>query len=267
LYSLPHEPGQPQKAIPYLDSVPAKMLDKLVRQDQRTAVVMTQTPDQGARAPEPGFRQVEDQLQSLAADYPGFHFRLTGSTVVSARNVNLIIEDLVRSLGLAAIIILATLTFAFRSLRFGLLTLVPNVLPLVTAATVLWLRGDGLEVQAVVTFSICLGVAVDNTIHVLNRFVRSVMDGADIRSAVETAIVRAGYALTITTLTMLGGFGAGLLSELPALRLFSLLSCVALVTALFASLVLLPALLICFRPKTLPHSISALFQDLSQRSD
>jgi len=77
---------------------------------------------------------------------------------------------------------------------------------------------------------------------------------------VESATVRAGYALTITTLTMLGGFGAGLFSELPALRVFSLLSCIALLTALAASLALLPALLICFAPRTVPGSVSALFR-------
>ncbi|NLY00196.1 MAG: MMPL family transporter [Rhodopirellula sp.] len=260
LQSLPHRSGQLQTAVRYLDAIPPKMLNKLVREEQRLAVVMAQTPDRGARALEPVFTVVEEQLRNLAADYPGFRFRLTGSTVVSARNVNLIIEDLVSSLGLAALIILATLTVAFRSLRFGLMTLIPNVLPLAAAGAVLWLRGDGLEVQAVITFSICLGVAVDDTIHVLNRFVRGVAEGADTRSAIESATVRAGYALTITTLTMLGGFGSGLFSALPVLRVFSLLSCIALLSALAASLVLLPALLSCFRPETVPQSVSTLFR-------
>ncbi len=250
LHSLPHRSGELETAVRYLDSVPTKTLDKLVREAERRAVVMFQTPDRGARALEPDFARVEGRLETVAAEHPGFQLRLTGSTVVSARNVNLIIEDLVSSLGLASLTILATLTIAFRSFRLGLLTLIPNVLPLVTAAAVLWFRGDGLEVQAAVTFSICLGVAVDDTIHVLNRFVLALKGGNDTYSAVESATVRAGYALTITTLTMLGGFGAGLFSALPALRVFSFLACVTFVVALAASLVLLPALLICFCRET-----------------
>jgi predicted RND superfamily exporter protein len=99
---------------------------------------------------------------------------------------------------------------------------------------------------AVTTFSVCLGIAVDDTIHLISRYCLERKRGQDTAIAVRQAAGKVGAALTVTTLTLLGGFGAGFLSDLPAMRLFSLLSCIALIAALAGSVLILPALLVCF---------------------
>lgn len=245
LLALPHRKNRPTTAVKYLDKVPAEVADRLFRRDFRKAVVNIQTPDRGARAMSPVYATLENELESLQAEYPGFEMQLTGSTVVMSRNVNLMIVDLSRSLALAAAVIFIVMTISFRSARLGLLSVLPNVFPLVCAAGVLLLRGGALELAAVTTFSICLGIAIDDTIHLISRY-RLEKDGAPDRvTAVQHAAGKVGSALIVTTLTLVGGFGAGLISDLPAIRLFSLLSCIALIAALVAAVLVLPALLVC----------------------
>jgi len=246
LMALPPGKKRLTAGVQYLDSVPEDVVERLVRRKLRKAVVNVQTPDSGARVLGPVYAAIDAELRQLEKKYPGFRLSLTGTTVVGSRNVNLMIVDLSRSLALAALVIFAVITVSYRSVRFGLLTILPNVFPLVCAAGVLWLRGGALELAAVTTFSVCLGIAVDDTIHLISRYCFERRQTQDRHDAVRLAAGKVGAALTVTTLTLLGGFGAGLLSELPAIRLFSLLASVALTTALAADVLVLPALILCF---------------------
>jgi len=246
LLALPHRKNRPWTAVKYLDSVPEDVVGRLVQRKLRKAVVNVQTPDLGARALAPVYATVDAELRQLEKRYPGFRLSLTGTTVVASRNVNLMIVDLARSLALAAVVIFAVISISYRSVRIGLISILPNALPLAGAAVVLLLRGGSLEVAAVTTFSVCLGIAVDDTIHLISRYCVEKQHSRDTHEAVKWAASKVGVALTVTTLTLVGGFGAGLLSELPAIRLFSLLASVALITALGAGVLILPALLLCF---------------------
>jgi len=249
LVALPHRKNRLGAAVKYLELAPAEAVNRLVRRDLRKAVVNVQTPDQGARAMGPVYAALEKDLERLEDKYPGFELQLTGSTVVASRNVNLMIVDLSRSLALAAVVIFAVMSIAFRSVGFGLLSVLPNVFPLVCAASALVFTGGAMEMAAVTTFSICLGIAVDDTIHLISRYRLERNRGQDTAVAVQQAAGKVGAALAVTTLTLIGGFGSGFLSDLPAMRLFSLLSCIALVAALVAAVVILPALLVCFDSK------------------
>lgn len=246
LLALPHRKNRLTTAVKYLDSVPDDVVNRFVRRDLGKAVVTVQSPDLGARVLGPVYAAVEADLRQLERKYPGYRLSLTGTTVVASRNVNLMIVDLARSLALAAVVIFTVISLSYRSVRFGLLSVLPNVFPLVCAAAVLWLRGGALELAAVTTFSVCLGIAVDDTIHFISRYCAERRHAQDMHDAVRRAVGKVGAALTVTTLTLVGGFGAGLLSELPAIRLFSLLASVALLTALAAVVLILPALLLCF---------------------
>ena len=243
LAALPHRPGR--LSARYLSRVPADVLRQLVPQEGRKAAVNIQTPDVGARVLKPVFARIEQRLQELVQEkYAGFRMHLTGSPVVAARNLNLIIVDLCKSLGLASVIIFVVMTLVFRSIRRGLISVLPNVFPLVSAAAMLIVvRNGAVELSSIITFSICLGIAVDDTIHFISRFERELAEGRDVVEAIQQSVAKVGAALLVTTLTLIGGFGAGIFSQLPALRVFGLLSCVALVAALAADVLVLPALL------------------------
>jgi uncharacterized protein len=134
----------------------------------------------------------------------------------------------------------------FRSVRIGLISVLPNVIPLASVAAVLYFLGGALHVSAAIVFSISLGIAVDDTIHFVSRFRLEWNLLQDPVMATRRSVAEVGSALVITTVTLLGGFGMGMISDLPALRTFSFLSCVALLTALAADVTVLPALLIWY---------------------
>ena len=187
--------------------------------------------------------------------YAGVNLSLTGTSVVAVGQLNGMILDLARSLGLAALVIFGVMTAALRSIRLGLLTVLPNVFPLALIGAFLVWIGRPLELTTVIVFSICLGVAVDDTIHFVMRYRRELAIDGDVNGALSRTFVAVGAALLTTTAVLVGGFSTVLLSAMPTNRLFSILSCVALVAALIGDLVFLPALLACFGGKvTAPNS-------------
>ena len=153
------------------------------------------------------------------------------------------IGTLARSLALAAVLIFVVIMVMLRSVRLGLVSLLPNAFPLVaTAALLVWV-GQPLQYASVVVFSIALGIAVDDTIHLLNSFQRARRMGHDPTTALRYSLTLTGRAVIATTMLLVAGFGTLVLSGLPGTRLFGGLTCAALLFALVGDLVLLPAML------------------------
>jgi len=145
------------------------------------------------------------------------------------------------------LLVIGVLSIAFRSLLVGLLSILPNAFPLVVAAAVLQVLDLELQMVSALAFSVCLGIAVDDTIHFLTRFKRELREGAgSVREAAVNAIIGVGRALLVTTAVLLGGFGVMLLSDIPTTQLFAKICCLGLLSALIGDLLFLPALLVVF---------------------
>lgn len=248
LRALPGQGEALSQRVPFLALAPADVVQRLVRTDLRQALVTVHLRDVGTAAHRPVFDRLQQRFAELEAHYPGTRVRLTGSVVVAGRNINQMITDLANSLGLAAVVIFVSMTIAFRSLRFGLISIVPNVFPLVVTAAVLVLLGRPLQVTSVIVFSICLGIAVDDTIHVLARFRREMEVDGDVPAAVRRTFHAVGEALVMTTVVLVTGFSSVLISEMPSSRLFAWMSCTAIAAALIGDLIILPAMICWFVP-------------------
>ena len=237
--------------IPDPETLPATVQKNLLQPKIRRAVVICRSVQRGAADQSRVFPELASQLAALEEKHPGFRFRLTGSTVVVSRNLGQMIVDLASSLGLASVVIFLTLTIVFRSVRIGLICLIPNALPLLFTAAILVWTGEPLRFAGVIVFCVCLGIAVDDTIHVINRFQRELRETGDVDEALRRSLQAVGSALLITTCVLVVGFSLTLTSEIPSNRLFGALSCIAIASALLGDLVVLPAMLACFvkRPK------------------
>jgi predicted RND superfamily exporter protein len=226
--------------------VPKELTHRFARPDLRRASITAHLEDRGTIHHMPAFERLRHRLKDLGDQYEGFRFTLTGTVVVGSENINQMIVDLLKSLGLAAVVIFGVMTLVFRSFRLGIISVIPNTLPLVATASLLVVTGQTLQLTSVIVFSICLGVAVDDTIHFLSRFQRELKIDGNVRNAISRSFSAVGTALVTTTIVLLTGFGSVLTSDMPSSRLFGGLSCVAIVTALIGDLVILPAMLICF---------------------
>lgn len=226
--------------------VPPKKLNRLLRPDLRRAVVITHVPDVGAARLIPVFAEVERRLQTLDERHPGFTFELTGTAVVAARNVNQIIEDSANSLLLSSVVIVATMMVAFRSVRLGLICLIPTLFPLAAIAAGLVVLGEPLRLAGAMTFSICLGLADDNTIHFVSRFRHELARGYDVLQATTRSLNVCGRAMIVMAITLAAGLLPLAIGRIPPVQTFAKLTIAALLASLLGDLVILPSLLVCF---------------------
>jgi len=246
LESMPAWLGNLPARTAFISQLPPDLVHRLVRPDLRRALVTVRLRDLGTAVYQPVFQAFDADLRKLGRRHPGIDMHLTGTVVVASRNINQMIVDLAKSLGLAAIVIFTVMSLVFRSLRLGLISVLPNAFPMVVTAAVLVLSGRPLQLTSVIVFSICLGIAVDDTIHFLTRFRRELHYDWDTPAAIRRTFIRVGSALITTTIVLVAGFGSVLISELPSSRLFGWLSCTAIASALMGDLIILPALLACF---------------------
>jgi predicted RND superfamily exporter protein len=176
--------------------------------------------------------------------------------LVVSRSLHRINLDLAKSLGLAAIIIFGIITLEFRSLRYGVICLIPNIFPLVVISAYLFLTGRSLQTISVLVFTICLGIAVDDTIHFMTRFRTEFRECGNAHEAVKRSFRAVGKALVITTIIFIFCFGICTISTIPMMKNFAYLACIGFTAALAGDLIILPALLlVSFRDKGRQHKI------------
>jgi hypothetical protein len=202
----------------------------LVSPDARMALVRARVADLGSRRLEGIYGRIDDGL--------------AGMSVVSARNIRQLVRDLGSSLVVEVLVIGCILAIAFRSPLAGLVSLIPNVFPLAVIATLLMLTGRSLDPATVIVFNVCLGLAVDDTVHVLAALTRNRREGVSIATSVRRAVAETGNAVVIGGMVLLVGFAAVTASSVPSLAGFGLLACAAVAAATVAELVFLPALLV-----------------------
>jgi Predicted exporters of the RND superfamily len=131
-----------------------------------------------------------------------------------------------------------------RSLPLGLLSVLPNVLPITAVGSLMWLTGIPLDFTSGIALTIAFGIAVDDTVHLINR-IRSESHGSDWTEASVLAALRGiGPTLVMTSAILIGGISSTVLSSLPSLATFGALTIAVFCLALVADLLLLPALFV-----------------------
>ncbi len=233
-----------------LDLVPPPLRRTVYNPAQHRTLITVRVRDLGVARYRPVFRRLENRLDELGEQLPGFRFELSGLPVVEGQEIFQIVYDLATSLGTAGVVIFLVMWLAYRSLRIGLIAVIPNVLPLAVTAMVLLLFGYPLSFTSVCAFVVCVGIAVDDTIHFLTRFLSECEAGKSTPAALKATFHAVGAALITTTLVLLTGFAAVQLSELPTHRMFSMMACYTVAAALVADLVILPAMLAWFYPSS-----------------
>ncbi len=248
LASFPGDPLDFVTQATFLSLMPSELRSFFYDASQRRAIVSVRMQDRGIAVYTPVFDRLEGGFRDIASRYPGFRFKLDGQPVLISRDLYQIVTDLRSSLTAASLIILVVLSFAYRSVRIGLVAVVPNLFPLVfTAALLLW-SGSPLDMSSVCAFVVCLGIAVDDTIHFLSRFQQELAVDGDVESAIRRSFIGVGSALIMTTVILCTGFGTMLWSELPGHRTFAAMAVSTIAAAVVADLLALPSLLACSHP-------------------
>jgi len=170
-------------------------------------------------------------------------FRTTGVIKLYATTVTTLVRSQLRSLAFSFLIITILMIIHMRSLKLGLLSMIPNIIPVLLTMGMMGLAGISLNVATVMISSIALGIAVDDTIHILNRYRREVRIDDDIDAAIHRSLHSTGRAIIFTSVVIALGYSVIVLSNFAPNRYFGLLTAVTMISALIADLFLTPYLL------------------------
>ena len=146
--------------------------------------------------------------------------------------------------GIAFVVICLMLLAAFRSPRLALISMAPNLLPAIIGFGVWGLTIGQVGLSLAVVGSLTLGIIVDDTLHLLNRYARARRDGATPEDAIREALSQVGLALGITSLVLFTGFALFTTSGFLLTVHFGALTAIVIAAALLADFLLLPPLLL-----------------------
>lgn len=217
----------------------AGMLARMAARDGSAHALPVQAPISAAGAPaDAGLRRIEAQLAEAGLSGVA---RVTGPGQALASEGPRLVANLRLGLYLTIGAITALVAVVYGSLRIAAVALVANLIPLLGVEAWLVLAGRELTIMNMVALTVAFGIAVDDTLHFLNRF--RLARGLPTAEAVDAAIATAGPPIAATTMVLLAGLLVTLASALPGLAVFGLLIGIAVVLALAADLFLLPGLL------------------------
>ena len=221
-------------------------LDLLITPDHSILRISSMGVDMGTT----NFFELKERTERMAAGLfvPPASARVTGKSLVAQNALNNIIHDMLTSLFTAFLIISATISILYRSLKLGMISMVPNVIPLVFTLGFMGFFGIHLRTATVIIFSVSLGIAVDDTIHYISRFREEYFRTGDDVISMYGTLKSAGRAIVLTTLIMISGFSVFLVSNFKASQDFGLLASITLLSSLLGTFLFLPAFLNRMKP-------------------
>ena len=188
--------------------------------------------------------ELDNSVREVARYYPGMTHVITGRVPLFLRTQQAVLESLIASFGLAFVLIAAVMMLVLRDPIAGALSMVPNLLPVVSVFGLVSWFGTRIDVGTMVTASVALGIAVDGTLHLLTWFRDGLKRGYSRERSVMLALSHCGPAMWQTSAAV----GIGLLMLLPAELLlisrFGWLMAALIGAALLGDLLLLPAFLV-----------------------
>ncbi len=191
-------------------------------------------------------------VEKLEAKYKelGLDAQTTGKFLLFQRMMDYVVMTFITSISLALFLVGILLMVIFRSVKLGLLSLAPNLMPLAFGAGFMKLVNMDLNIGSALVAAVTLGIAVDDTIHFLSNLYRKInLEKKSIEQATAEVFSYTGSALLITTMILISAFGLYILGDFVPNINFGLLCAVVLTAALAVDLIFIPAILMWFKDR------------------
>ncbi|PQJ82882.1 efflux RND transporter permease subunit [Polaribacter glomeratus] len=196
---------------------------------------------------------IQERLKAVIdKEFPSdkYTVTLTGKALVFIKGTNYLINNLVFSLSLAIILIALFMAWMFRSPQMILISLIPNMLPLLITAGLMGFLDIPIKPSTILVFSIAFGISVDDTIHFLAKYRQELMANKwKIKPSVYAALRETGVSMFYTSIVLFFGFLVFTLSSFGGTIALGGLVSVTLLLAMVSNLLLLPSLLLTFEKK------------------
>lgn len=190
---------------------------------------------------------IQPTIDSVFADQDDIKVHITGTTLIFIKGNKFLIENLQMSLVIAFVIIAMIMAVLFRNWKMILISLVPNMVPLIMTAGLMGFFGIPLKPSTALIFSIAFGISVDDSIHFLAKYRMELFANRFfVPVAISKSIRETGSSMMYTSIILFAGFVIFAASEFGGTVALGVLTSTTLLIAMFTNLILLPALLIAF---------------------
>ncbi|MDB2630654.1 efflux RND transporter permease subunit [Ulvibacter sp.] len=194
------------------------------------------------------FDRIEEDLKAKALKiFPQdrYNVSFTGKALLFQKGTKYLVKNLIISLSLAILLIALFMAWMFRSFRMILVSLIPNLLPLIITAGLMGFLGVPIKPSTILVFSIAFGISVDDTIHFLAKYRQELIaNNWKIKKSVYAALRETGVSMFYTSIVLFFGFSVFTISSFGGTVALGALVSVTLVFAMLANLMLLPSLLL-----------------------
>jgi len=177
---------------------------------------------------------------------------ITGMIALLTRTIYNVIVTMMSSYIIAGVVITIMMILLIGNIKFGLISMIPNLLPVIIAMGLMGYTGMTLDLSNILIGSIIIGLAVDDTVHFFHNFRRYYTNTGNVIFSVHETLLTTGRALLFTSIVLAIGFFLFVASDMINLINFGLIASLAIATALLADIVLAPALMVVFSPKDKP---------------
>jgi len=186
-------------------------------------------------------------LENISKIFPEERYTvfMTGSALLFLKGTKYLVKNLIMSLALAIGLIALFMAYLFRSFRMIIISLIPNLLPLLVTAGVMGFVGVPIKPSTILVFSIAFGISVDDTIHFLAKYRQELTTNKwKIEKSVYAALRETGVSMFYTSIVLFFGFSVFVISNFGGTVALGSLVSATLLFAMLANLILLPSLLL-----------------------
>ena len=189
----------------------------------------------------------KDVQEAITKEFPDERYNvfMTGKALLFLKGTKYLVKNLLLSLALAIGLISLFMAYLFRSFRMVIISLVPNLLPLVITAGLMGYLGVPIKPSTILVFSIAFGISVDDTIHFLAKYRQELTANRwHIKRSVYAALRETGVSMFYTSIVLFFGFSVFIISSFGGTKALGGLVSATLLFAMLSNLILLPSLLL-----------------------
>jgi predicted RND superfamily exporter protein len=252
-YRIPDSSQMVSQLLYLFNSVNPADRRSIVSDDYSKTHISVNVYSAGSQQYQAFFTEVNQQLDKEFADtkarYPNLKVTLTGTVPLAMRTQAIIANSQYDSFLMALAVISVIIFLTLGSIQAGLLSLIPNIIPALFTYGLMGLLDIPLDTDTLLLAPVIIGLAVDDTIHFMTHYRLSLMKTRDMAESLKHTIIDVGPSVLFTGMIVGLGFSVQIFSDYLGTAKMGLFGGLAIFVGILCELLLLPALLLFFKPK------------------
>jgi len=246
-YSIPTTEKEAADYVKLASVYGNKYMNSLYSKELRDARISVRMKQVGSSRYQEIINSIKEYIRSHL-DTTILSWHITGIVPLLINVQDNILWSEIQSFSLAFLLTFVSTAVALKSVKIGLISIIPNLLPITITLGFMGLTGMKLDAATIMIASIALGISVDNTIHIFYRFKKEISIDGDYSKAVCHTLQGVGRTALFTSLSAVFGFMVFSFSSFKPIQYFGVLTSITILNAIIADLLISPSCLILFKP-------------------